>query len=66
MQREVIFEKAKDVTIISQSAFFSDIFINRVFLPHYWIFSSFGGYKKMVAAYLVHYVSLHLKKIHFI
>ena len=57
MQREDIFEKAKYITIISESECSSDLSYHRVFLPHYWIFSSLGEYKEMITAYLGHDLS---------
>ena len=66
IQREDIFEKAKDVTIISESACSSTFLPTRVFQNHYWIISSSGGFKEMVTSYLGHYVNLHFETIHFI
>ena len=51
IQREDIFEKAKYVTITSESACSSNLSYYRSFQPHYRIFSRSGGYKEMVTAY---------------
>ena len=65
IQQEDIFEKAKDVTIISKSACSSDLSYHQSFstslLDHFKLWS----YKEMVTAYLGHYVSKHLETIHF-
>ena len=57
IQREDIFEKAKNVTIISESACSSDLSYHQSFSTSLLDHSSLGGYKEMVTTYLEHYVS---------
>ena len=55
---ERIFLRKQKMLPLSQKVHVPQTFlITRVFLPHYWIFSSSERYKEMVTAYLGHYVS---------
>ena len=55
---ERIFLRKRNMLLLSQKVHVPLTFlITKVFLPHYWIFSSSEGYKEMVTAYLGHYVS---------
>ena len=54
---EKIFLRKRKMLLLSQKVYVPLTFLTtRVFLPHYWIFSSLGGYKEMVTAYFGHYV----------
>ena len=55
---EKIFLRKRTMLLFSQKVHVPLTFLTtRVFLSHYWIFSSSEGYKEMVTAYLGHYIS---------
>ena len=53
---EKIFLRKRKMLLFTQKVHLSlTLLTTRVFLPHYWIFKSSGGYKEMITAYLGHY-----------